>query len=236
MHGYYQSNHDIHIVLQYAECGDLLNDIYTKTYTRAQRFQRARLILAQLCQAVSYLEKLQVAHRDIKPENVLLTKKSSSGCDIKLCDFGWATWWKPGSYHNTLCGTPEFIPPEIASGETSYSPEFVDPWALGVLAFEIVEQTTPFRPDCDAQQCNISTVQRHTFKKIASFTGMTILQGSSEFSDFVNRLMQVEPMERMTASEALEHDFLRAASYGRTATTRAHIPSVAQRCQLFEKL
>ncbi len=82
---------------------------------------------------MEYLHSCNVIHRDIKPENCLL---SASG-DIKLSDFGGAIH-APPPFHmrTTMCGTPEYLAPEVLQGRP-YS-NLVDVWALGVLCFEML--------------------------------------------------------------------------------------------------
>lgn len=80
-------------------------------------------------------------HRDLKPENLLF---DSSGY-LVLTDFGFAKRIVKGSKSYTMCGTPEYIAPEIIaqSGHTGA----VDWWALGVLIYEMVAGTPPFQDE-----------------------------------------------------------------------------------------
>ena len=83
----------------------------------------------QVVLALEYLQKMDVAYRDLKPENMLLT---STGY-IKLTDFGFAKRVRGRMW--TLCGTPEYIAPEILLSK-GYN-KSVDWWALGVLIYEM---------------------------------------------------------------------------------------------------
>lgn len=87
-----------------------------------------------------------IIHRDIKPENILVSKvkkgPNAGSTSLKLADFGWAVAMVPDAYRLTLCGTPEYMPPEVAS-EDAYSGAF-DVWTLGVLLFEMLVGSTPF--------------------------------------------------------------------------------------------
>lgn len=195
----------------------------------SERLSRAQCILAQICSAIDYLHNLSIAHRDIKPENILCFHEAT----FKLCDFGWATWFKIGHYHKTLCGTPEFVPPELLHDTDGYAPEYVDPWALGVLTIELVETKTPFITE--AQKTSIVFDKNAMFDCIRNFKGDPVKDRKADpsYRDFVNRLMQVEPTNRMTAGEALQHKFL---SSGRsTLLSIQSPPTVAQRCELFEQ-
>lgn len=59
--------------------------------------------------SIAYLHKHGIAHRDIKPENILV----SHDFTIKLCDFGWATKIGESDIRQSVCGTPEYMPPEV---------------------------------------------------------------------------------------------------------------------------
>jgi serine/threonine protein kinase len=79
----------------------------------------------------------QVIHRDIKPENLLLDVKG----DLKIADFGWSVH-APSSRRATMCGTLDYLPPEMVAGE--YHDEKVDLWSLGVLCYEFLCGKPPF--------------------------------------------------------------------------------------------
>ena len=86
--------------------------------------------------ALEYLQKMDVAYRDLKPENMLIC---SSGY-IKLTDFGFAKRVRGRMW--TLCGTPEYIAPEILLSK-GYN-KSVDWWALGVLIYEMTAGYAPW--------------------------------------------------------------------------------------------
>jgi len=91
----------------------------------------------QMTDALSYLHRKHVIHRDIKPENLLLGING----ELKIGDFGWSVH-APGNRRTTLCGTPDYIPPEMVEGKDHN--EKVDNWALGVLAYEFLCGGPPF--------------------------------------------------------------------------------------------
>ena len=90
-----------------------------------------------MADALSYLHSKHVIHRDIKPENLLL------GIDgeLKIGDFGWSVH-APGNRRTTLCGTLDYLPPEMIEGKEHN--EKVDLWALGVLTYEFLVGVPPF--------------------------------------------------------------------------------------------
>jgi serine/threonine/tyrosine protein kinase RAD53 len=251
--GYYQDPTHISLVLEYCAMGDLVTHM-AHWRGRQQRLERCRLYLRQVTEALAYLDQLQVAHRDIKPENMVLTDRDT----VKLCDFGWAVWWQPGHFQRTLCGTAEYVVPEmlqIRQGQTQrmYHAKFVDPWALGILAIELFQGASPFCPtemDLEVPEVSKKNDQEVIFEKIRRFTGIdkTVAANKSadkdmsNFWDLVSRLVQIEPESRISASEALDHAFFlgphddtRMRMEPRSSALTNFQPTVAQRCQIFQQ-
>ena len=90
----------------------------------------ALFYVTEIVCALEYLHSIGVAYRDLKPENLLI------GADghLKITDFGFAKKIKDKTF--TLCGTPEYLAPEIimSCGHN----HGVDWWALGILLFEML--------------------------------------------------------------------------------------------------
>lgn len=119
------------IILEYLPCGNL------REAHRQQRLSEPEILgfAEQALLALTFLhgQDPPIAHRDIKPENILL--KSRSPLYIKLGDFGLS---KQVPELQTLCGTMQYLPPELAPGRPTklrYT-EAVDIWSLGVVIFE----------------------------------------------------------------------------------------------------
>ena len=90
--------------------------------------------------ALKYLQSNRVIHRDLKLGNLFLNDKM----EIKLGDFGLATKLDfEGERKRTICGTPNYIAPEIIDGKNGHSYE-VDVWSLGVIMYALLVGKPPF--------------------------------------------------------------------------------------------
>lgn len=102
----------------------------------------AKGILLQLLAAMQYLHENHVIHRDLKLGNLFL----KAGPTVKLGDFGLATLvYGEDDRKRTICGTPNYIAPEIiAGGEKGHSFE-VDIWSFGVIMYTLLVGRPPFQ-------------------------------------------------------------------------------------------
>lgn len=91
--------------------------------------------------ALEFCHNKNVIHRDIKPENILVGFFG----ELKIADFGWSVH-APSSRRQTMCGTVDYIPPDMISGDRSYDKN-VDLWCLGVLTYEFLVGSPPFEED-----------------------------------------------------------------------------------------
>jgi len=133
MVGFFQDERNLYMVLEYVPGGELFTLLRRET-----RFKNdiAVFFAAQLVLAFEYMHSQDIIYRDLKPENILL------GGDgyVKVCDFGFAKLCTDRAW--TLCGTPEYIAPEIITQKGHN--HAVDWWALGVLIYEMIAGYPPF--------------------------------------------------------------------------------------------
>jgi aurora kinase len=134
LYGYFHDEKRIFLMLEFAAKGELYKQLRKHgcfTEKRASRY------IDQMADALTYLHGKHVIHRDIKPENLLLGMNG----ELKIGDFGWSVH-APGNRRQTLCGTLDYLPPEMVEGREHN--ERVDYWALGVLTYEFLVGNPPF--------------------------------------------------------------------------------------------
>ncbi len=133
---YYENEENIYMILEYSNKGSLYTLIRKKQYLKENETFH---YFIQVLNAVNFLHENNFIHRDIKPENILLNDKNI----IKLCDFGWCVKLENNEKKNTICGTYEYMSPELIKNENY---DFnVDIWALGILLYEMLHGKSPFK-------------------------------------------------------------------------------------------
>jgi aurora kinase, other len=191
MYGHFHDRDNIYLILEYAGKGEFFRFLSE----RGGRFSEGEtsVYIRQLIHALLYMSTRSVIHRDIKPENLLL----GADDNLKLADFGWAVY-NADNRRTTFCGTMEYLAPEMISNVVHNSS--IDLWCLGVLTYEFLTGRTPF----EAKNRNM----REAYKKIGSLA-YTVPDGvSSIASDFISRLLVLEPRDRMSLETALDHPFI----------------------------
>ena len=96
------------------------------------------MIVRQVCQGLLYLHHKSIIHRDIKPENILVADNK-----VKIADFGWSVYAE--GRRETLCGTLDYLAPEIVKGESH--DKSLDVWQIGILTYELAVGRPPFETD-----------------------------------------------------------------------------------------
>jgi protein kinase A len=132
----FQDEIELYMVLELALGGELFSLLRDR-----MRFDEAtaRFYAACVVSAFIQMHDKKIAYRDLKPENLLLDK----GGYIKICDFGFAKIVEDRTF--TLCGTPEYLAPEIIASVGHGLP--VDWWAMGILIYEMLCGDPPFVSD-----------------------------------------------------------------------------------------
>ncbi|KAH8692112.1 hypothetical protein BGW36DRAFT_304444 [Talaromyces proteolyticus] len=161
-----------------------------------------RRFMIQLCGAVKYLHKRNVAHRDLKMGNLFL----DHNMDIKVGDFGLAAMIiseKEAKRRQTLCGTPNYIAPEVIDRSKGGHNQKVDIWSLGVICFAMLAGFPPFQ----------SKTQEEIYKKVKNLN--YVWPKDNECSNFipeqaknlVSSCLNLDEEQRPSPDDIVDHDF-----------------------------
>jgi len=138
MLGSFKDERYVYIVMECIGGGELFTHL-----RRARKFtdEQSKFYGALTGAAFEHIHSKNIIHRDLKPENLLMCSDGYS----KLTDFGFAKVVEPGSRTYTLCGTPEYMSPELI-GRKGHN-NAIDFWSLGILIFEMLSGMPPFYDD-----------------------------------------------------------------------------------------
>ncbi|XP_058812999.1 serine/threonine-protein kinase S6KL [Topomyia yanbarensis] len=156
-----------------------------------------RLYVAEIALALDFLHQAGIIHRDLKPENILLDQDYH----IRLIDFGLSKWLRIGSRTHTLCGTLQYMAPEILSREP-YG-HAIDWWALGVLAcrmyigeYPCLDLSSYLNKFNDVDEL-IEHGKMREWSTSKSFIPESVATLPGEAQDLLKRLLETKPQYRL---------------------------------------
>lgn len=169
-----------------------LNDIVKKRgpYTEPE----ARYLMVQILAGTQNLHQNSIIHRDLKLGNIFLDEHMH----VKLGDFGLAALLKhPEERKKTVCGTPNYIAPEILYDQGQGHSFEVDIWSVGVIMYTLLVGKPPFQtPKVDEIYERI----RQNAYEIPPQAGL-----STEAIDLITRILTHNPAQRPTLVQIMNH-------------------------------
>lgn len=200
LHDVFESSTFIFLVFELCKNGELF-DYLTNVVALSEK--KTKTVMKQLLEAVEFIHSKHIVHRDLKPENILL----DDNFNVKITDFGFAHILNTNEKLTELCGTPGYLAPELLRASMyenaeGYGKE-VDLWACGVIMFTLLVGFPPF------------------WHRKQMVMLRNIMEGKYEFfspewdditespKDLIRKFLIVDPKQRITATEALQHDFFK---------------------------
>ncbi|KAI9324423.1 kinase-like domain-containing protein [Zopfochytrium polystomum] len=196
--GVFDTDESVNIVMELARGGELFDLIIDKKkFTESE----ARVIMLQIFSVLQYLHERDIVHRDLKPENILLVSKKPGDFRLKISDFGLAKLVGEDSFMKTLCGTPNYVAPEVLSPAAGRAyGKAVDLWSCGVILYICLCGFPPF-----SEELAPPSMSEQIKGGLYNFPSPYWDEVSAEAIDLVKKLMTVDPDTRLTAEEAINH-------------------------------
>ncbi|XP_077970685.1 peripheral plasma membrane protein CASK-like isoform X2 [Styela clava] len=190
----------LYMVFEYMDGADLCFEIVKRAnmgfvYSEAVTSH----YMSQILDALRYCHENNVVHRDIKPHCVLLATKENSA-PVKLGGFGLSIQVDDDGFVTGSVGTPHFMAPEVVKGEPYGKP--VDIWSCGVMLFILVSGSLPFYGTRERLYDSIKKGKFHMNPKQWDAI-------SEPCKDLVRRMLTLNPNERITVFECLNHPWIR---------------------------
>ncbi|XP_022076396.2 serine/threonine-protein kinase PLK1 isoform X2 [Acanthochromis polyacanthus] len=188
-HGFFEDDDFVFVVLEICRRRSLL-ELHKRR--KAVTEPEARYYMTQLLKGVHYLHNNRVIHRDLKLGNIFL----NDDMEVKIGDFGLATKIEfDGERKKTLCGTPNYIAPEVLC-KKGHSYE-VDVWSLGCILYTLLVGKPPFETSC----------LKETYNRIKKNNYTIPWHINPAASSLIKRMLHADPAQRPTITELQADEF-----------------------------
>ncbi|XP_028848055.1 peripheral plasma membrane protein CASK isoform X9 [Denticeps clupeoides] len=218
----YSSDGMLYMVFEFMDGADLCFEIVKRAdagfvYSEAV----ASHYMRQILEALRYCHDNNVIHRDVKPHCVLLASKENSA-PVKLGGFGVAIQLgESGLVAGGRVGTPHFMAPEVVKREPYGKP--VDVWGCGVILFILLSGCLPFY---GTKERLFEGIIKGKYKMNPRQWGHI----SESAKDLVRRMLMLDPAERITVYEALNHPWLKERD---RYAYKIHLPETVEQLRKF---
>ena len=189
---YFEDTENVYILLEICQ-----NQSLNELLKRRKRLTEIEVqcYMMQIIKALKYLHSHRVIHRDLKLGNLFLTDKM----ELKVGDFGLATKLEfEGERKRTVCGTPNYIAPEILDGKQGHSYE-VDIWSIGVICYTLLIGKPPFETQ------DVKTTYKRIKMNAYTFPDTAIISDAAR--SLITEILSTDPLKRPSLDQILAHDF-----------------------------
>ncbi|XP_047227356.1 peripheral plasma membrane protein CASK isoform X12 [Girardinichthys multiradiatus] len=218
----YSSDGMLYMVFEFMDGADLCFEIVKRAdagfvYSEAV----ASHYMRQILEALRYCHDNNIIHRDVKPHCVLLASKENSA-PVKLGGFGVAIQLgESGLVAGGRVGTPHFMAPEVVKREPYGKP--VDVWGCGVILFILLSGCLPFY---GTKERLFEAICKGKYKMNPRQWNNI----SESAKDLVRRMLMLDPAERITVYEALNHPWLKERD---RYAYKIHLPETVEQLRKF---
>lgn len=182
MHCSFQDLHNLYLILDFMEGGDLR--FHLSRY-RSFPETHSKFFIACIVLGIEYLHSNNILHRDLKPENLVLDRKGY----LHITDFGVARFYRENNKNETS-GTPGYMAPEVLFHKNHGKP--ADYFALGIIAYELMTGSRPYLGN-NRKEIRDAIIQ----KQVQVHPSNIPLGWSPKVCDFINQLLHRKPDNRL---------------------------------------
>ena len=209
----FQTEERIYFIMPFIRGGELFQHLRTEKFFKEDK---ARFYAASMGLALEYLHNHGIVYRDIKPENILIGEDGY----LKLIDFGMAKILKGNEKATSFCGTPEYLAPEIITGEGHN--RAADWWSYGILIFEMLCGIPPFYCENTERMYDLITNAELRFPKR--------IQVSDNAKDLIKKLLIKQQDKRLGVNKGFEeiktHPFFQGFDFDALLAKKLEAPFI----------
>ncbi|CAD8145155.1 unnamed protein product [Paramecium pentaurelia] len=200
MYEVYETQNSLYVALELLEGGSLYDLIKEKTLLSTTQIQQ---IMVGVLQGLQNMHQKDIMHRDLKLENILF-KQQNKMDSVVIADFGLATKVNEPIYLYSRCGTPGFIAPEVINIKElkGHYSKVCDIYSLGLVFYLLLSGKQAFPGKC------YETVMKQNREATINFTIKQLQQVPSQAMDLMKRMLEKDPIRRISANDCLKHPFL----------------------------
>lgn len=194
--GAYEDTKNLHLVMELCSGGELFDRITAKgSYSEKEAARIGR----QIVNVVHVCHFMGVTHRDLKPENFLMVSRDEDS-PLKATDFGLSMFIEPKKAYRDVVGSAYYVAPEVL--RRNYGKE-IDVWSAGVILYILLSGFPPFWAETEKGIFE-EILKGHLDLETSPWPSM-----SSASKDLIRKMLTVDPNNRISAAEALEHPWLK---------------------------
>ncbi|KAI0464038.1 hypothetical protein LJB42_003052 [Komagataella kurtzmanii] len=203
----FEDDVNVYILLEMCPNQSLMELLKTR---KALTEPEVRFIMVQIIGAVKYLHSRRVIHRDLKLGNIFF----DPDMNLKIGDFGLASVLpSKGSRKYTICGTPNYIAPEVLGGKAVGHSFEVDVWAIGIMMYALLFGKPPF------QSKDVQVIYEKIKKNDYIFNPTKDV--SYQAKVLIKDILATNPLERPSLDEILEYSWFRNGSFPSSFTVES---------------
>jgi len=203
----YEDDDNLYIVMELCNGPTLKHYIRTKSLNE----QHACTMVEQVLKMLASWHSEGCMHCDMKPANLLLMQNDLDNIHVKATDFGLAHKFNPGTKHHKKQGTKVYMAPEMLLKRYD---EKADLWSVGVITYQLLTGRLPFcRHDAEIRRLRAEDLEERILSYKIDVVDSPVWDNiSSDAKDFVLKMLERNPAQRLSAYEALNHPWIRKNS------------------------